>query len=177
MSKNEDNIRYSFVRAFKSVNGISFWGGEVSDCLIAGPFDLIINLSHSDLPTPAVEKVPQGFKNFQSSVMIPSVLRIRCTNDGITNLPPNAWAALAKDLIESTLISDVAVVANTATDEVGMALAILNDLLTKSAVNSDPVEKIRKLYSPQSVHDNTQIEYIEFVTGKKVKVSGSKEKK
>src|ERR1044071_1805692 len=100
-------IRYEFVQAF-TYKGIKFWGGDIDEVIVSGPFDLIISLSDRSIPK-IDASAPAAFTAFNASISEPEILKINWKGD-VPALPINCCNALVQDIDTNTLmLEDVAV--------------------------------------------------------------------
>lgn len=168
-----------FSSAFRYKNAMLF-GGPVKGLGLTFPWDMIIKLDKEDVPFPIVQSTGRKVftnlvNNLLQSIDTP-VLNIPCSDGSYPDLPKDAWKALAEDLKKFTLDNkgkelQIAVCCYGGHGRTGLALAILKHFMLNERV--DPIESIRKTYSPKSVEMLMQVRYVEEITGIKSDKLGS----
>lgn len=96
-----------------------------------------------------------------------TVVKIEWRDYGTPLIDADFWIALVEDLLEASADKeiDVLVMCQGGHGRTGTALAILAVLLGHVPVGACPVEWVRENYCDEAVESNSQLNYIEAITG------------
>jgi len=158
------------VSVFKDpVSGVEICGGGRSRDIVLKQSDLLIDVGIK-LDTPIQIFGLQNPLNLLNFNKVPSIIKIDWSDMGVPDLPKSFW----KELIKVIRAEKKRVVISClgGHGRTGTALSILAVMM--GITKTDPVKFIREKYCKEAVESNSQLDYIEEMTGIKVEEKGAK---
>ncbi len=161
---------FEFKKAFE-YKKLTFYGGPADKLFREGPWDLVIRLSNVSTIYPETKEIPEFLTKYRNALLFrPKSIDLNWADMGAPDLSKSAWRQLVNDVRKTS--GRVAVCCMGGHGRTGTALSILYALLTGD--KNDPIKKIRDNYDILAVESESQIEYIEFITGIDSKENPSK---
>lgn len=163
-----------------TLNGCQVWAGGKDDALAHANWSLMFCLagtsttylpSNPTKPSDAAKSiVPNELWEFDP----PPVFAIEWPDGKAPTLTRDWWERLVEFLLSGEMDGEkVIFYCHGGHGRTGTALSIILALSGELPKGKDPVAKIRKLYCDDAVESWSQVDYIEAVTGRKVKVTPS----
>ena len=165
--------QYSYGEQAKKVFGkgkLEVWGGAITNWADANP-DVVIDLTGKLLPSEVSVLSLHGFEEEPSWAKLarsPRLISIGWPDMGVPPLPKKFWEELAAWLKKEGGV--VYVGCTGGRGRTGSALAILGGLIKGW---KRPIKAIRERYSQDAVETESQVRYVQMVTGTSERVEGS----